>query len=63
MKKSIAVAVAASALIPGAASAQGEQERLARLEVILVTAAKTQTKSFAPDAKTQALLAEIAKAK
>ena len=70
MKKTFALTVAAALLIPGlvlpsVAFAQGGQDevRLAKLETIVVTANKAQPKDFKPDAKTAALLAEIAQAK
>jgi hypothetical protein len=65
MTKIITLTAVAALLLPGMAAAQGGKEdvRLAKLEEIVVTAAKVQPKGFAPDAKTAALLAEIDKAK
>ncbi len=65
MTKTITLATVAGLLLPGIAVAQGGKGdvRLAKLEEIVVTAAKVQPKGFAPDAKTAALLAEIEKAK
>ena len=64
MKKLLLASVVAGLLAPVAAMAQDEKTdlRLANLEMIVVTAPKTQPRDYKPDAKTQALLADIAKA-
>lgn len=64
MKTTTATLAAAALLLPGVASAQGgkDEVRLAKLEEIVVTANKVEPKDFRPDAKTEALLAEIEKA-
>jgi hypothetical protein len=64
MKKLITAAVLVAFAAP--AFAQGDdngQVRLAKLQEIVVTADKAQPANYTPDAKTKALLAEIAKAK
>lgn len=65
MKKLTLSVIAASLALPALAFAQDEQTdlRLAKLEVIVVTAQKTQPADYKADAKTAALLAEIAKEK
>ncbi|MBM3515667.1 MAG: hypothetical protein FJX59_18415 [Alphaproteobacteria bacterium] len=64
MKTTTATLAVASLLLPSVAAAQGgkEEVRLAKLEEIVVTAPKVEPKDFRPDAKTEALLAEIEKA-
>ncbi len=52
--------IAAVAMLAAPAFAQGE-ERLAKLETIVITADKAQPADYKVDAKTAALLAEIAK--
>jgi hypothetical protein len=66
MKKVIMMAVLTAVAMPSLAMAQGDKKaevRLAKLEEIVVTADKAQPAGYTPDAKTAALLAEIAQAK
>jgi hypothetical protein len=64
MKKMILATVLAAIAMPSLAMAQGDKNvRLAKLEEIVVTADKAQPAGYTPDAKTAALLAEIAKSK
>lgn len=64
MKKAIMFAALAAVALPSFASAKSaSEERLAKLEEIVVTAEKQQPAGYHADAKTEALLAEIAKAK
>jgi hypothetical protein len=61
--KKLVLAAAAMIAMPAAGFAQDQQAeaRVANLEVIVVTAQKTQPADFKPDAKTAALMAEIEK--
>jgi hypothetical protein len=63
MMKICVIAALLTAAAPLAALAQGDNSdvRLANLETILITADKAQPKTYKPDDKTAALLAEIAK--
>jgi hypothetical protein len=65
MKTTVATLAVAALLLPGVALAQGgkDEVRLAKLEEIVVTAAKSAPKDLKTDAKTAAMLAEIEKAK
>jgi uncharacterized protein YdeI (BOF family) len=63
MKKLIVAAVLVAVAAPALAQNGNGQVRLAKLEEIVVTADKAQPAGYTPDAKTAALLAEIAKAK
>jgi hypothetical protein len=66
MKKMILASVLVAFAMPSLALAQGDKDknvRLAKLEEIVVTADKSQPAGYKPDAKTAALLAEIAKSK
>jgi hypothetical protein len=59
----VIAALAGVALSAAPARAQDEKSdvRLANLQTILITADKTQPRSYKPDDKTAALLAEIAR--
>ena len=64
MKKAIVLSVVAGFVLPSVAFAQGDKDvRLAKLEEIVVTSDKAQPAGYKADAKTEALLAEIAAAK
>jgi len=64
MKKAIMLSIVAAFAAPSIALAQGDKDvRLAKLEEIVVTADKQQPAGYVADAKTAALLAEIAQAK
>lgn len=63
MKKVVMFAVLAAFAAPVAVVAQGNEDRLASLEEIVVTADKQQPAGYTADAATEALLAEIAQAK
>ncbi|MBL8643429.1 MAG: hypothetical protein JNK21_05815 [Rhodospirillaceae bacterium] len=64
MKKAIVLSIIAAFAAPSLALAQEDASvRLAKLEEIVVTAEKQQPANYKADAKTEALLAEIAAAK
>ncbi|MBL8630844.1 MAG: hypothetical protein JNM81_14515 [Rhodospirillaceae bacterium] len=64
MKKALVLSLVAAFAVPSLALAQGDADaRLAKLEEIVVTAEKQQPVGYKADAKTEALLAEIAAAK
>jgi uncharacterized membrane protein len=64
MKKAIVLSLVAAFAAPSLVLAQEDASvRLAKLEEIVVTSDKQQPVGYKADAKTEALLAEIAKAK
>lgn len=63
MKKVVMFAVLAAVAAPAVVSAQGNEDRLAKLEEIVVTAEKQQPAGYRADARIEALLAEIAAAR